>query len=125
MVRMMMKVLCFMIASIMASVLYTDADDKIISITCLQVTKLYIPCIKHFQEGGKSHAPPPPCCDGLRQLVDLTKKQIDRIYACLCIGSFTKQQARNVTDDMVKGVDLTCRLNVPYLPPSTDCGKVQ
>ncbi|GJZ99500.1 non-specific lipid-transfer protein-like protein [Tanacetum coccineum] len=117
MVRMMLKVLCVMIACMMVSMPYTAA------ITCAEVDEMTGVCL-FLAKAGYANNPPEKCCVGLEDLQKATYKFLDQRIACDCLMASFKKKYPDLTLEKVAGYNKNCHVNIPFLDPKTNCTRV-
>ncbi|KAI3666835.1 hypothetical protein L6452_41873 [Arctium lappa] len=115
MARMVMRVLCVVVACMAVVAPYAEA------ITCGQVTSSLVACIGYLTKGGPV---PPACCSGVVGLNNAAKTTADRQTTCGCLkGIFAANSAINVGN--AASLAGKCGLNIPYkITPTIDCSKV-
>ena len=93
------------------------------ALTCGQVSGKVLPCLNYLKNGGP--APPPNCCNGIRDLNNAAKTTADRQTACRCLKS-TAGSVPGLNYGLAAALPGKCGVNVPYkIGPSTDCARVR
>ncbi|GJT10055.1 non-specific lipid-transfer protein-like protein [Tanacetum coccineum] len=115
-IRMMMKVLCVMVAFMMLSAPYTEA------ISCGQVISSLSPCLAYLRSGGAVSG---ACCSGVKSINSAARTSADRKTACGCLKSaYSSNRGLNAAN--AAGLPGKCGVSIPYkISPNTDCSKVQ
>ena len=120
----MMKVLCVIVACIMASMLVGSSDPPpAIPPGVGPCVAYFYPCLLYMTSKGDEGMPPKDCCDGLKRLESEAKTQKEREKICSCMAMFYRFNHRNITHEQAMAVNSKCGANIPYLSPKTDCPK--
>ncbi|KAL4561103.1 hypothetical protein LXL04_033265 [Taraxacum kok-saghyz] len=116
MARMVMMILCVVVACMVVAAPYAEA------ITCGQVASSLVPCLGYLTNGGDV---PPGCCSGVTELNDAAQSTPDRQTACGCLKSaYSANSGINAAN--AASLPGKCGVNIPYeISPSTDCSKVE
>ncbi|KAK4800337.1 hypothetical protein SAY86_020824 [Trapa natans] len=100
------------------------SPKAVTAITCGQVASKLGPCLPYVKGTGASIVPP-PCCSGIKFLLQAAKTTLDRQTICKCLKSFAGS-VPGVNYSLVAGLPSKCGVSIPYkISPSTDCNRLQ
>ncbi|KAK4253385.1 hypothetical protein QN277_010703 [Acacia crassicarpa] len=110
------------VAACMAVVLLVAAPPMAEAITCGQVESNLAPCINYLKNGG---APPPACCNGVRNTVNSARTTPDRQAVCNCL-KVAASRVPGVKSQFAEALPPTCRVFIPYkISMSTNCASIR
>ncbi|KAI3677735.1 hypothetical protein L6452_37003 [Arctium lappa] len=115
--KMVMKVLCVVVACMVVATPYTEA-----AISCGQVAGKLAPCLNYLKVGGSV---PKACCSGVKGLNDAAQSTPDRKTACGCLKSAYASNS-GINPSYASSLPSKCGVSIPYkISPDTDCTKVR
>lgn len=87
------------------------------ALTCGQVDAPLASCNPYLMNGG---SPAPACCDGVKNLKDITPTVADRRAACDCVKSAAARYL-DIKEDVASPLPATCRVqtNIPICKTSS------
>lgn len=90
------------------------------AVNCGQVDSALASCIPYLMNGG---SPAPACCDGVKNLKDITPTVADRRAACDCVKAAAARYP-NIKEDAASSLPTKCgvQMNIP-ISKNTNCAK--
>ncbi|OIW19056.1 hypothetical protein TanjilG_10617 [Lupinus angustifolius] len=92
------------------------------AITCGQVTANLAQCLNYLRSGG---AVPAPCCNGIKNILNLAKTTPDRRTACNCLKA-AAANTPGLNPSNAGSLPGKCGVNIPYkISTSTNCASIK
>ncbi|KAJ4842418.1 hypothetical protein Tsubulata_050864 [Turnera subulata] len=92
------------------------------AITCQQVDTSLLPCISYLENGGST--PSNECCNGVRNIKQITPTTPDRRAACECIKQAASRYHSAIKPDAAIQLPKLCAVDVGVpITPNIDCNQ--
>ncbi|KAL3537251.1 hypothetical protein ACH5RR_000617 [Cinchona calisaya] len=114
--RSSIQAILFIMAAILVLLFTAPTSDA--EITCNDVVKKIGPCIEYLRTG--SGMPPPPCCDGVKELAASATNTQDKQATCTCLKNQSKNL--NIKAELAQALPGNCGISLSYpISPNVDC----